>query len=271
MSLSVREKVLVFLLIIAALVFVGIKYLVMPAVQDAARDKTKLSDLFNQQVIVQQKVSVAKGADSNLQKELATANSAASAILPQPNSELLNVWIVNLVQNSGLTVTTVSFTQATVTDIGAQNGTASNSQPSPGTTGRYLLKDYADSYNGVSSGAATSSAVSSGTSSSGTASAASSSSSAGVQAAATEGGLLSVSVTVDMTGKTYDQVKNFLDAVKNSGKTAIVTTFSCSKDTNGIYNVSAIITCYGAEKLDNSDSTFAWVQPKPSGQSGLMK
>jgi hypothetical protein len=266
MSLSVREKVLVFLLIIAALVFVGIKYIVTPVLQDSAKDKAKLSDLFNQQLIVQQKIAVAKGADANLQKEMEKANSAASAILPQPDSALLNVWIVNLVQSSGLSVTTVSFTPATVTDTGAQNGTASNSQPSPGTTGRYLLKDYADSYNGVSSGAATSSAASSGTSS-----AASSSSSAGVQAAATEGGLLSVSVTVDMTGKTYDQVKNFLDAVKNSGKTAIVTTFSCSKDTNGIYNVSAIITCYGAEKLDNSDSTFAWVQPKPSGQSGLMK
>jgi Tfp pilus assembly protein PilO len=244
MSLSVREKILVFLLIIAALVFIGIKYLVTPAMQDAANGKAKLSDLFNQQVVVQQKVAAAKSADSNLQKELATANSAASAILPQPDNELLNVWIVNLVQGSGLNVTTVSFSQAAVTDITPQNNTASNTQA--GSTGGYLLKDYADSYKSVSP-----------------------SSGAGSQAAATEGGLLCVNVTINMTG-TYDQAKAFLDAVKNCGKTAIVNAFTCSVDNNKVYTISAVIACYGAEKLDDSDSTFAWTQPQPAGNNDLM-
>jgi hypothetical protein len=261
MSLSAREKILMFLLLIAALVFIGLKYLVMPAIQAETKDKAKLADLFDQQSVVQQKVAVAKGASSGLQKQLEKADSAASAILPQPNSELLNAWIVNLAQSSGLTVTTVSLAQATVTDIGAQNGAAASSQTTSGSTGNYLLKDYADSYNGVSSGNSSAPAASSSSSSGSTAS----------QAASTEGGLLRVSFTVDMTGKTYDQAKSFLDAVKNSKKTAVVTTFSCAKDPSGAYIVSAVITCYGAEKLDNSDSTFAWAQPQPAGQGNLMQ
>ena len=264
MSLSVREKVLVFLLIIAALIFVGVKYLISPVQLSGQNNKNKIIDLFTQQQVVAQKVAVVRAADSNLQKQLASANSAAAAILPQPENELINVWAVNLAQKSGLVVTTISLSKPAVTDIGTKTGGGGTSQAGQTQTDNYLLKDYMNTYkNGSEKGSTASSSAPSTSASSATAS--------GSSSATLEGGLLCISVSINLTGTTFNQCQAFLDDVKNCGKTAIITTYSCAQDTTGHYIVSAIIDCYGAEKLNDSDTTFAWSLPKPSGESSLMK
>jgi len=264
MSLSVREKVLVFLLIIAALIFVGVKYLISPVQLSGQNNKNKIIDLFTQQQVVAQKVAVARTADSNLQKQLASANSAAAAILPQPENELINVWAVNLAQKSGLVVTTISLSKPAVTDIGTKTGGGGTSQAGQTQNDNYLLKDYMNTYkNGSEKGSTASSSAPSTSASSATTS--------GSSSATGEGGLLCISVSINLTGTTFNQCQAFLDDVKNCGKTAIITTYSCAQDTTGHYIVSAIIDCYGAEKLNDSDTTFAWSLPKPSGESSLMK
>jgi Tfp pilus assembly protein PilO len=285
MSLSIREKVLLFVLALVAILYFGMKFLVMPSYGSNQKDKADLQRLAMLKNTALQQVSGTKNANANLQAELKKATGAASSILPEPKNELLNVWIVRLVQRSGLSVTSISFGAATSADISAQssaqNNVQSSSQPAANQTADYLLKDYANAYNsGVSSSSAASSATSSasngakssssassskgGTSSTASASPGSTSS----QAAATKGGLINVGVTVEMAGN-YDQAKQFLDDVKNCGKTAVVTSFEC-KIESGIYKISAVINCYEAVKLDNSDSTFAWDLPKPAGTNDVM-
>jgi hypothetical protein len=253
MSLSVREKILVYLLVIAVIVFIGVKYLDMPAVRANNADSARAENLLTQQDTAQQKVVAVQNSSSSLEKALASANSAASSLLPQPDIDLLNVWVVNLVQSSGLNVTSISFTQPSSTDVGAssttQNGTSSAINQD------YLLGQYAKGYKGEISNPSATSENNSTSSSAATTSGA-------------IGGVLGVNVTMALTGN-YNQAKAFLDIVKNSGKTVIVTSFGCSVS-GSTYSINATLQCFGAEKPDSSDGTFNWTLPKPAGAGNVM-
>ena len=253
MSLSVREKILLFLLAIIAIAFLGLKFLIFPLYQQNVKNYNRLKGLTVSQETAAQKVSGAKSASSNLQKEEAKAVSTATSILPEPQNYQLNVWVVNLAQSTGLAVNSISFSSPVAADITATASNTNNSNNSSSVTANsvsdYLMREYAQSY---LTGSASSSSNASNTSSASSAIGSPSSKSSAT------GGLLKISVNLEMTGQNIGQVEQFLNAVKNSKKTVVVTTIDSSMQQDKTYSVNATIDCYGAEKLDNSDTTFKW-------------
>lgn len=269
MTLSAREKILLFVLAIVLILFVGIRYLVLPSFKSYTADLQKLDGLMQKQQQTQNAVSQARTVGERERQALQKAESAASPLLPSADSDLLNVWAVKLMEDAGLKVTSITLAPATSVDIAPSgSGAAGTSSAVPGLPG-YKLGDYAETYKGTAPKAAggTSSAASSPSSASSSASGTSSASSSAA-GGSKEGTVLNVNISASMTG-TYAQASAFLDAVKNCGKTAVVTSFTCT-GSGAAVTFDAVISCYAAEKLDNSDTTFAWDQPAPAGKNSLM-
>jgi Tfp pilus assembly protein PilO len=76
------------------------------------------------------------------------------------------------------------------------------------------------------------------------------------------------SVTLVMTGS-YTSLENFLDAVSGSGRCIVLASIQISQQ-NSVLTCNVVLQCYGAEKLDNSDSIFDWKLPLPSGKKTMM-
>jgi Tfp pilus assembly protein PilO len=268
LNISMREKILLFVLGLVAICFLGIQFLIMPAADSLGNNSATLMQTQVQVAQAQADVAQAKNAPSSLSKALSEATQSASGLLPSLDKPSLHIWIFGIAKDKGLTVKS-----AVISDpISATPGTAISTGNSGGGTGTatnaaassevaYNLKTYAEAYTGNKGNTASSSAsTSSGTS-------ASSSTAVGTSGAVI-GDAMMVSVDMEMTG-TYAQANAFLDAVKKTKRYVSVSGFSYKiKDKKLTFDVT--LQCYAAQKLDSSDNLFNWALPVPSGQKDLM-
>lgn len=242
MTLSPNEKMLLFLLAILVVIFAGTKLLVNPAMSRLETDRATLTQLQTEQDLARWNLQTAGQMPSRISKALKSANAAASSLFPSMDNSHLNLWFLQLAGRSGLTLTSIGFSSPVALDIrslssGGSGGTtqaAGDQQDSPDSIS-YLLRTYAQNYQG--SGA---SAVSGGSSVVG---------SSGKYPAA----LLEKDVTVTLTGSSTG-VTGFLDAIRGSGRTARIVSYSSTVPVNGTGTATMTIQCFGAERPDGSDS-----------------
>lgn len=279
MTLNLREKILVFVLSIVVVLFIGVKLLLTPAFGALSLHTQTLLDMQTKQAIARANLSATTKLNSNIQKAAAAADSAAASILPSVDNAQLNLWILGLTGQSGLTLSAVKFSDSTVTDIGSdstsqqssgsssQSGSSNGQQTTAANKLTYLLKTYAEGYksNTLTNNKTT---ASNGTTAPKSGASALQNSSGAQAAKGATGALLREDVTLELSG-TYDGVKAFLDAVQNSGKTVRVISLDVVV-VNNVTSAEAVLACYGAEKPDNSDTTFTWNLPAPSGKSDVI-
>jgi len=240
MTLNVREKILIYVLVIVLVLFGGIKLIVMPISQGYLTDSAALFTLTQQKNKAQNDVLLSKQIDVSKQTVLSEAIKSSQLFYPSLSNEYLNVLAVNLALSNGFTVYSIRFSAA------GGSSTAAIGAISP--DGNYLLKNLAEQFNNAVSGIKSQ-----------------------VAAVKPADGSVVVArdVTLNMTGTSYTNIKGFLSAVKLSGKTVIVTAFNCTKAGVG-YQVTATLRYFGAEQLAGSSNTSYWPLSPPSGQTGIM-
>lgn len=262
MRLSIREKIMLLALGIAAIIFFGLQLLIFPSMNKLTTDKSNSLALQPKLVEAQLNLMSANSVDTNIKKAYDSALTEATPLLPSLDKPSIQIWLFGIATNSGLKVQSATFGDPNPTAAPAANSLASdNSTSSTGSASNndagtnYLMKTFADQYLGKSS-SATPSTTTSSTAATST-----------VSTSASE--VMMSTVTLQMSGS-YSSIKSFLDAIHDTKRYVIITSLDCSKSTTGyIFNVT--LNCYAAEKLDKSDNLFDWAFPTPSGQSDLMK
>ncbi len=256
MRLSIREKVMLLALGVIAIIFLGTQLLISPAMNTLNSDKAKLQTEQSKVLTAQEKLIQANGVDANIKKAYDSAVTAASSLLPSLDKPSLQIWLFGFAKKYSLKVTTASLGDPTAVSSPAP-ASGSSSAANAGSTindegTNYAMKTYADEYLGHTSSA---------TSSSG-------GSSSSIGSDSSSGTVMMSTVNLQMTGS-YSSLKSFLDAIRDTKRYVVISSLDCSKQGSG-YNISITLSCYAAEKLDNSDNILGWTLPAPSGKSDLM-
>lgn len=250
MSLSIREKVLLLVLAAIAILFLGGKFLVAPAVQQLAKDSVDFVTTELKVTDANSKISLSKNIDQNLAKALDLAKSSAEPLLPSLDNPSLHVWILNTAKKSGLDLQSATFgnpTPCAAPSTETYSSSGSNSTANSSTLAAqsdsvdYLMKRYADIYLGKTEQQKNSNTVNS---------------------------AIMTSATIRLAGN-YSAVLAFLDQVRDANRCVIVSSFNCAKQGNGVI-CDLTLQFYASEKPDNSDTIFNWTLSKPAGKSGLM-
>jgi Tfp pilus assembly protein PilO len=252
MNLSIREKVMLLTLCLVAVVFLGIKFLISPAMGNLSADKTKFLQMQLKVSNAQSTVLTAKGMDIKTQNAYEDAKTAAAPLFPSLDKPSLNVWLFKLAEAKGLTIETTSLGDPSAS---SNNSAAAPSGTSTASTGAgtdtsnltYLMKTYADQYFGKAVPQNSKNSKSSTTN---------------------QTNALTSTVTMPFIGS-YSDFKSFLDAIRETKRSIVVSSFDCSNK-NAAFSCNITLQFYAAEKLDNTDSIFDWSLPKPAGQKDLM-
>ncbi|MEG6571071.1 hypothetical protein V6C21_00900 [[Clostridium] cellulosi] len=256
-NLSRREKILILTAAITAIVLLGFKFLILPAADEYTINAAKLAESSMDVNTVKIQQADAKGIEEQLKNEYDETNAVASPLLPPIDKPSLNVWLVNIAKGSGLTVNSVEISDPVAANPGvplSKDGGGKTDNSSTSSEIEYNLKTYAE----IAKGTATPSQIANANASSSKPSKSSSEQSNDAEM-----------VTVKLTAAgSYQNVKYFLDAIKDTKKYIVVNSFDFSgKEDNLTFNIK--LECYGAEKLTDDD-TFKWELPAPSGQQDIM-
>ena len=267
MKLSIREKWMLIILAVIAVTALGINYLVMPQYRETQALAADMVSVRLQQVTASADAAAAGKVDGAVSRALVQTNKDAAALLPTLDSEVLNVWFLNMAKGRSLTVSSIGFGGATATDIAVTVTSAQAAVKGAAPPAQdYILEHYADLVRGTSSGGKVASSSQAGKASSSPAAASSSRSSS---SAAAKYPVLGEEVTLHLTGS-YGNLKGFLDDIAGSRRLVRVTAFNCG---GSGANVGATVTidCFAAKKPDDTDKLFTWQLPAPAGQSDLIR
>ena len=248
MNLSMREKVLMLTLCLVVIIFLGLKLLIFPAMDTLSYDKSKLLQVQPKTSNAQANILMVKSVDIKIQKAYEDAKTAAVPLLPTLDKPSLNEWLFYLAEANGLIVQTTFFYNPTTTGNASDPTAASTSNDNNNLTNlSYTMKTCADQYLGKSSSQNTKTSAS---------------------GKSGEADAIMSTVTMQVAGN-YSDFKSFLDAIRDTKRSIVVSAFNCLKQNNTL-TCSLTLQFYAAEKLDNSDSIFDWKLPNPSGQKDLM-
>lgn len=243
MNLSIREKVLITLLAVIAILFGGIQFLVMPAVQGANAQDVKLEDTRLQYINAQEIMNNIDSYDKGLEKAKINAASASAAFFPSLDSELLNVWAEGIVVKCGLKTNSIQITDPKLLPV-----TLPKQSPSPLD---YPIGEKADQIIQKSTSSA-------------------SPSSAAQNAKPGTTVVIMSQITVKVKGS-FQNIQSFLNSVSGCGKTATVSAMEIGGyDVSG-YSAVITVDCYAVKKIDDNDQTLNWNQGSPAGQDNVMK
>lgn len=255
-KLSKREKILLLAAVLTAIVLLGIKFLILPAADEYRSNAMELVKSSMQVDAAKIQLAETKSIAEKLNDEYKEANAAASSLLPPIDKPTLNVWLVNIAKNSGLTVGSVKISDPVAANPGytpSEDKSTNTSSSAASSEVQYNLKTFAE----IAKGNATSSQSSNADTSS------SNKSSSGVALYDAE----MVRVEINATGS-YQNIKDFLDAIKSTNKYIVINSFNCDGEGNNM-TFKIVLECYEAEKLVD-DNTFKWELPATSGQQDLM-
>jgi Tfp pilus assembly protein PilO len=245
MTLSYREKILVILMLVVAIIYVGSQFLVMPAYNSYTKNQASLLTVTGKKIQAQNYVLLAANINSSLIKTQKDAIDTAKPFLPSLDSVSLNVWATNNATNNGFTIQSIAITDPKVTTIQlAPAKVASTAQAS------YPINDFANVVNGINNQAPITTPP---------------------KVPAANGKLdnnsvLESDISLSMTGQ-FSKVSAFLDAIKSSNRTAVVSSFTTSINDKGVFTLTCTINCFSVQKLDSSDKLVDINLPTPSGKN----
>jgi Tfp pilus assembly protein PilO len=246
MTLSYREKILVVLLLVVAVIYLGIQFLIMPAYNSYTNNQSIVSELTDKKLLVQNNVSNVTNINVALQKAQANALNVAKPFLPTLDADILNVWANNIASSNGYTIQSIAITSPKATIIQLNPSKSENTLPNS-----YPIKDFANKVNGINN--------------QGTA-ATTSQATAPANGRLDNKSMLESDITLSMTGQ-FSNVSSFLNAIKNSKRTVNVSSFTATYNDKNVFIFTCTINCYAVQKLDSSDNLVDWNLPAPSGKS----
>lgn len=247
MTLNLHEKYLLVTLAFLLIIFLGFKFLIIPAMGSLSADSKNLTQNQIQVNDANSKMAQLKSLSANINKNLAEAKDASSSLFPSLDKPSLQVYFLDIAKVSGLTVTSVNVSDPVAASSPASISKSSSSSSGSNSSGAYSepsyqMKTYAEQYKGSSQSAKSTSSKA--------------------------GEAIMSNVTIKMTGN-YAAAKSFLNAIRDSKRSILVLSFDCSSESNP-FTFEITMQCYAAQKLDNSDNVFNWKLPNPAGKSDLM-
>jgi len=245
MTLSYREKILVILMLIVAIIYVGYQFLIMPAYTSYTNNQTELLAIQVKKAQAESYVARADNINAQLKDTSNKAINVAKPFLPSLDSVSLNVWAVNIATNNGFTIQSIAFSDPKATTIQLPvEKSATTAQTN------YPINDFANVVNGINIQAPVSAAP---------------------KAPAANGkpdnnSVLESDISLSMTGQ-FSNVAAYLDAIKKTSRTAVVSSFTTSINDKGVLTLTCTINCYSVQKLDKSDKLVDINLPAPSGKN----
>lgn len=264
-SLSKREKIMLLALGVVIIMFLGVRFFVMPAASKLSDDSGRLASAQVSALEIREKVTEAQLASKTVSKNLESAKKSASALMPSIDWPTLHMWILSIANQSGLDMTSIKITSPVPAATVEYSGAASSVSQSSSSSSDYSMGDFANAFSGIKKSFSSSSSASSSSSSS---SASSSTPSSSSKTSSASGNVLMATITLQFGGN-YSQVKNFLDAIERSKRCVLISSFDYEKNDKG-YTFTITLQCYAAQKLQTGDSIYDWGTSKPAGKKDIM-
>ena len=230
MKASFREKLLLLALAAVLVIYLGVQFLLKPAMADYQTAQQELQAAQEDETAARQVLNAASNTSQATESALSSALAAADGLLPEMTKEQVHEWLVPLATGKGLTISSLTLGDAQAADVATVSAATQSSA-------NYQLRQYAQQIDGTSSSpsGSSSSASSSASSASGSASSASSGS----------GTLLAYQVSLSATC-TQAQMESFLDALRDYSKSVVVNTVQFTPQGSG--SASLALTVYCAQK-----------------------
>ena len=235
MNITKRERILLTVLAVLLIVVGGWLLLIKPSLDSLTVSIQRSLDVRAQKQTFELNSAQAKNLAAAIDKQKTDAISAAAAFFPSLRDDRLQTFVEGISVAAGVPHYTLTISQ---TQLKAPGGGAS--VPSALD---YPLGQIAQALNPAAQKKAT----------------------AAVSADTVEYANVTVQFDAD-----YAALTKFLDGVKNSGRTARVTSLQISKQAGALLAVTVGIDCYGIRKLDDSDALTDPVPAQPSGRTSLF-
>lgn len=213
MTLSLREKILVYLLVLVLAVFCIYKFAYTSVAADYESNRTTYEDLSQQYELQEQQVARYADIDATLASAKEEASRAAEAFFPSLEPENLSLWLDGYIRRAGFTVGSITIADPAVATIGGVSSAASDYS--------YPIRDYAAAFLLPQDGAEETDMAQP---------------DAGAPAAGQdkeavpENSVLSTVVNLSLAGPAA-AVDSFCDEIKNCGKTVMIRAMRYSPET----------------------------------------
>ena len=240
MTLSYREKILVILLLVVAVLYIGIKFLIMPVYDSYTKNQISLSDISNKKSVVENNVIIASNINKSLQEAQKKALDIAKPFFPTLDSDILNLWVANIVASKGLIIQQINITEPKVIDI---QKPASQMQATS-----YPINDFANIIKDIKNNIP---------------SAASNNANSKISQSAVI--MSEITLTMKDQNNAMPNTRGFLDAIIAQKRTVNVVSFSVARNEKNEMVFTCTLDCYAVQKLDDSDNLVDWTLPAPQG------
>jgi hypothetical protein len=138
MTLSLREKILIYLLVLVLAVFSIYKFVYTYVSADYETNKTMLVSLTQQNNLRRELYTKYAAIDTTIAEAAEKADQAADPFFPSLEPEKLNLWLDGYVSKAGLALGSIIISEPTVAPIGEVSNITYDYN--------YPIKDYADAF-----------------------------------------------------------------------------------------------------------------------------
>ncbi len=240
MTLSLREKILLYILALLLSMFLIYKFVYVKAAAEYASNKQIYAELSKQYEFMRNLSSRYGNINEDLKLAKDRAAKSAAPFFSSPDAEKINLWLNKIIVKHGLTVISVKLSEPKIAPVDEPGRNAGS--PS------YPLLAYYEAFTSPGKGAET-------PASKPASSAPPAQTPAGQSKSAPADSVLSVSATLSMKGPVA-AVTAFCGDVLNSGKTAAVRAIAYSFETendrqNNYATISATLVFYSVPKASD--------------------
>lgn len=226
MILSYREKILIVLLLVVAVLYLGIQFLIMPAYDSYSKNKITLSEVSDKKTLAESNAITAPNINKSLLSAQEKALAAADPFLPNLDSDILFSWVNNIVASQGLIIQQINITEPKIIEIQKPD---SKTQATS-----YPINDFANIIKDVKSNIPTT-ATNSGTDK------------------VSQNAVIMSEITLTMKDQNngMPNTRGFLDAIIAQNRTANVASFSVARNDKNEMGLTCTLYCYAVQKLDS--------------------
>lgn len=228
MMLSYREKILIILLLVVAVLYVGIQFLVMPAYNSYTNNQAALSDISDKKSAAENNVIIAPNISKAFQDAQQKALDVADPFLPNLDSEILYSWVSGIVTGQGLVIQQINITEPKITEIQKPNSQAQATS--------YPIKDFANTVNDIKSNVPTPTATN-------------------PNDKVSQNAVIMSEITITMKDQNngVPNTRGFLDAINAQKRTVNVASFSVTKNDKNEMVFTCTLDCYAVKKIADTD------------------
>lgn len=116
-QLSNKEKTLLYILAVAIVMVVGVKFMLLPSLESYKALQNELETAKQQEAIINQKLSEVEAFDNKIEEVITQVEEASRPFYPNAPKEMIQQWIVGEAKKNNIQITALTVSDPTATAV----------------------------------------------------------------------------------------------------------------------------------------------------------